>query len=134
MVVDGVTSGHVEDGLDDDLVVADPGPDLGEGGGAELFDVPDGEGVVAGVGVDVVGDVVGVEAEVDLDLARSFAGGSSEVGEVAEAAERTGEVAGVGGVLAGEEGDDDGEGLDLAFSEGAVSPWWSWWAMAQRRS
>jgi hypothetical protein len=27
--VDGVAAGHVEDGLDDDLVVADPVPDLG---------------------------------------------------------------------------------------------------------
>jgi hypothetical protein len=26
--VDGVAAGHVEDGLDDDLVVADPGADL----------------------------------------------------------------------------------------------------------
>src|SRR4029078_5882498 len=32
--VDGVASGHVQHRLDDDLVVADPGADLGEGGGA----------------------------------------------------------------------------------------------------
>ena len=43
--VDGVASGHVEDGLDDDVVVADPVADLGEGGGAELLDLADGEGV-----------------------------------------------------------------------------------------
>ena len=42
--VDGVAAGHVEDGLDDDVVVADPGADLGEGGGAELLDLADGEG------------------------------------------------------------------------------------------
>ena len=42
--VDGVASGHVEDGLDDDLVVADPVADLGEGDGAELLDLTGGEG------------------------------------------------------------------------------------------
>ena len=58
--VDGVAAVHVQHGLDDDLVVADPGPDLGEGGGAELLDLTDGEGVGF--------EVAGVDAGVDLDL------------------------------------------------------------------
>ena len=40
VLVDGVATGHVEDGLDDDLVVADPVPDLGERGGADFSTVP----------------------------------------------------------------------------------------------
>jgi hypothetical protein len=54
--VDGVAAGHVEDGLDDDLVVADPVADLGQGGGAELLDLADGQGVgfqIASLDADV---------------------------------------------------------------------------------
>ena len=65
MEVDGVASGHVQDGLDDDLVVADPVPDLGEGGGAELLDLPDRQRGAA-VAVDL--EVVGVDPHVRLDL------------------------------------------------------------------
>ena len=65
MDVDGVAALHVQDGLDDDLVVADPVADLGQGGGAELLDLPGRERGPAG-GVDV--EVVGVDADVDLDL------------------------------------------------------------------
>ena len=57
--VDGVAAGHVEDGLDDDVVVADPVADLGEGGGAELLDLTDGEGVRF--------EVADLDAGVDLD-------------------------------------------------------------------
>ena len=58
--VDRVASGHVQHGLDHDLVVADPGADLGEGGGAELLDLADGEGVGF--------EVAGVDPDVGLDL------------------------------------------------------------------
>ncbi len=60
MGVDGVAAGHVQYGLDDDLVVADPVADLGEGGGAELLDLTDGEGVGF--------EVSGLDADVGLDL------------------------------------------------------------------
>ena len=63
--VDGVAAGHVEDGLDDDLVVADPVADLGEGGGAELLDLADGQRGAA-VAVDL--EVGGLDPDVRLDL------------------------------------------------------------------
>ena len=90
--VDGVAALHVQDGLDDDLVVADPVADLGQGGGAELLDLPGREGGAA-LGVDV--EVGGVDAGVDLDL--RFAG-------------RLG--------LAGGQRGDGAEGLDLPGAEG----------------
>ena len=68
-IVEGVAALHVQDGLDDDLVVADPVADLGQGGGAELLDLAGGERGAAG-GVDV--EVVGVDADVDLDLAAAL--------------------------------------------------------------
>ena len=61
VLVDGVAAGHVQDGLDDDLVVADPVADLGEGGGAELLDLTDRERRAA-VGVDV--EVARLDADV----------------------------------------------------------------------
>ena len=60
--LDRIPSLHVQHGLDDDLVVADPVPDLGEGGGAEPLDLADGEG---GVGLEVAG----VDADVRFDFA-----------------------------------------------------------------
>ena len=60
--VDGVASGHVEHGLDDDLVVADPVPDLGEGGGAEVLDLAGGEGT----GFEVAGFDPGAHLHVRL--------------------------------------------------------------------
>ena len=67
VVVDGVAALHVEDGLDDDLVVADPVADLGQGGGAELLDLTGRDG---GSAVTVDLEVGGVDAGVDLDLRR----------------------------------------------------------------
>jgi len=64
--VDGVAAGDVEDGLDDDLVVADPVADLGEGGGAELLDLAGGEGV----GFEVAGLDAGVHLDLRLCLMR----------------------------------------------------------------
>jgi hypothetical protein len=72
--VDGVAAGHVQLRLDDHLVVADPGQELGEGGGAELLDLTDGEGVWLEVG--------GVDADVGLDL--RLAGCLGLAGEDAE--------------------------------------------------
>jgi hypothetical protein len=60
--------------LDDDLVLGDPGSDLGEGGGAELLDLTDGEGVGF--------EVSGLDADVPLDL--RAAGGLGLAGEDAE--------------------------------------------------
>ena len=75
--VDGVAAGHVEDGLDDDLVVADPVADLGEGGGAELLDLAGGEGV----GFEVVALDAGVH------LHGRLVGGGGLAGEDADGLE-----------------------------------------------
>ena len=64
--VDGVTAGHVQHRLDHHLVVADPGADFGEGGGAELLDF---------AGRQSVGlEVAGVDAGVHLDLGLPVSG------------------------------------------------------------
>ena len=52
VLVDRIASLHVQHGLDDDLVVADPVPDLGEGGGPELLDLADGDEVFCSVDLE----------------------------------------------------------------------------------
>ena len=64
--VDGVAAVHVQHREDLDLVVADPLAELGHGGGAEAFDGADRVGGSA-FGVDV--EVVGVDEDVEPDLA-----------------------------------------------------------------
>ena len=55
VLVDGVAALQVEDGLDDDLVVADPGLDLRDRGGAVPLDPTD------SLGVQVFGFDVGLD-------------------------------------------------------------------------